>query len=328
MAALPPLASVDDVASRLGRDVTEQEAIRLEPLLADASAQVRRYCRRDFMLHADETQVLTGHDSEIFLPGYPVQSVSSVVAVGGAPGLPDVAIPWFMFDGVRTVRIGSFSSVINLPEVWLLDADAYPGTYRVTYTWGDAEVPDLVTMVVSNAALAVVTAPTTAAGVVSESIGPIQLPAGAGRRRCFGGLVGGRPGVAEGLPRRGANPPGAAPVTGPLLGGVTVTLLSSTVTTRDEFGNDVRNVTSTEIRGCALAPGGTSEDIQGTEQVTADAELFMPAGTAVTPEDRIVCQGVTYEVTGAAEAWTSPFTSFRGPVRSGSRSSPGQADAK
>lgn len=170
MAALPPLASVDDVASRLGRDVTEQEAIRLAPLLADASAQIRRYCRRDFLMHTAETQILYGHDSEIWLPGRPVVSVQSVAADGGG-SLPDIPVPWFTFDGVQTVRIGSGAGIINLPEAWA-DADDYPGTYKVTYTWGDAEVPDDVVMVCANAALSVLTAPTAAAGVVGESIGP------------------------------------------------------------------------------------------------------------------------------------------------------------
>lgn len=170
MPALPPLASVDDVASRLGRDVTEQEAIRLSPLLADASAQVRRYCRRDFLMHTAETQILYGHDSEIWLPGCPVASVQSVAADGGG-SLPDIPVPWFTFDGVQTVRLGSSAAIINLPEAWA-DADDYPGTYKVTYTWGDAEVPDDVVMVAANAALSVLTAPTSAAGVIGESIGP------------------------------------------------------------------------------------------------------------------------------------------------------------
>src|ERR1700759_1160521 len=116
--ALPPLATVDDVASRLGRDITEQEAIRLTPLLADASAQIRRYCRRDFLMHTNETQTLYGHDSEIWLPGRPVQWVSTVVAVGGGMGLPDVPIPWFDFDGVQTIRLAPGQGIINLPEAW------------------------------------------------------------------------------------------------------------------------------------------------------------------------------------------------------------------
>jgi len=171
MPALPPLASVDDVASRLGRDVTETEAIRLEPLLSDASAQVRRYCRRDFLMHAAETQVLYGHDGEIYLPGSPVQSVQSVALDGGGTFLPDIPVPWFTFDGVQTIRLGAGSGIINLPEAWS-ETGEYPGTYKVTYTWGYADVPDDVNMVVANAALSVLTAPTAAAGVIGESIGP------------------------------------------------------------------------------------------------------------------------------------------------------------
>lgn len=108
-------------------------------------------------------------------------------------------------------------------------------------------------------------------------------------------------------------------MTGPLLGGVTVTLLSSSVSGRDEYGADVRQLTSSEISGCAFVPGsgsaiGTTEDIQGTIQVTADAECYLPSGTIVTPEDQIRYQGVTYRVWGAPESWTSPFTALRGPV--------------
>jgi hypothetical protein len=170
MPALPPLASVDDVASRLGRDLSQQEAIRLEPLLADASAQVRRYCRRDFLRHVDDVLLLRAQDGEIVIPSGPVESVSGVVAVGGAAGVPDVPV-WWTFDGIDRVRVEACSAAINLPEAWG-DSDAYPGTYRVTCTHGPAEVPDDVVMVVANAALSVLTAPTAAAGVVSEQIGP------------------------------------------------------------------------------------------------------------------------------------------------------------
>lgn len=171
MASLPPLASVDDVAARLGRDVSETEAIRLAPLLADASAQIRRYCRRDFLMHTAETQILHGHDSEIWLPGRPALSVQAVVAVGGGMGLPDVPIPWYTFDGIDTIRIDPGHGIINLPEIWWT-SDLYPGTFKVTYTFGYQDIPDDVNMVCANAALSVLTAPTAAAGVIGESIGP------------------------------------------------------------------------------------------------------------------------------------------------------------
>ena len=168
--ALPPLAGPGDVAARLGRPLTGAESIRLISLLADASAQIRRYCRRDFLLHVDETQTLYGHDSEILLPQYPVQSVTSVVALGGNVSLPDVPIPWFTFDGVRTIQFERGIGILNLPEAWW-DYE-YPGTYAVTYSWGYAAFPAEVTMVCANAALGVLTAPTAAAGVIGETIGP------------------------------------------------------------------------------------------------------------------------------------------------------------
>jgi hypothetical protein len=180
MPSLPPLAQVTDVSARLGRNVTAAEVARLDALLADASAQIRRYCRRDFLLHTEETQTLYGHDSEIWLPQYPVQDVSSVVAIGGGMGLPDVPIPWFTFDGIRTIRFERGIGIINLPEVWW-DYE-YPGTYYVTYSFGYTSVPDEVVMVCANAALGVLTAPTSAAGVVAETIGAYsyKLEAGGG----------------------------------------------------------------------------------------------------------------------------------------------------
>jgi hypothetical protein len=167
--SLPPLATADDVAARLGRDLTGAEEVRLGPLLTDASAQVRRYCRRDFAVHTNETHILYAHDSEIYLPGKPATAVSGIVAYGGG-SLPDFTVPWWAWDGLQIVRIAPGYGIINLPEAWMLD-DSYPGTYQVTYSWGEPEVPDVVVMVVANAALSVLTAPTAAAGVIGETIG-------------------------------------------------------------------------------------------------------------------------------------------------------------
>jgi hypothetical protein len=169
--SLPPLATADDISARLGRALTDAEATRAVPLLGDASAQIRRYCRRDFLLHVDEEVVLFGHDSLILLPQYPVQSVSSVVAIGGGMGLPDVPIPWYTFDSIRTIRIDPGHGIINLPEVWWTSS-LYPGTFRIVYSFGYTAYPDDVNMVCANAVLGVLTAPTMAAGVIGETIGP------------------------------------------------------------------------------------------------------------------------------------------------------------
>jgi hypothetical protein len=102
---------------------------------------------------------------------------------------------------------------------------------------------------------------------------------------------------------------------GPVLGGYTVTLIRSQVTGRDAYGNDQRWTVRVDVPGAVFAPGSTSEDIQGTVQVTEDAECYLPAGTVVTPEDQVEHQGVTYRVMGAPETWSSPFTGLAGPVR-------------
>lgn len=169
---LPPLASTDDVAARLGRALTDAELARATAMLDDASAQVRRYCHRDFLAHTAETTILRASGSTIVLPDKTTTAVRSVVAVGGGDGLPDVPITWFIFDGIDKISIDrEMWSVINLPEAWR-DDDVYPGTYRVTRDYGYAEVPQEVIAVVATAVIGVLTAPTQAAGLIGETIGP------------------------------------------------------------------------------------------------------------------------------------------------------------
>jgi hypothetical protein len=171
----PPLAQPDDVAARLGRDLTEAEATRAPALLADASAQIRRYCRRDFLLHADETGIFRGHDSEILLPDKTTTEVISVTAIGsdfgGGIDLPDIPITWFIFDGIDRIRLDVGTDfIINLPYVYW-DSDLYPQTFKVCRNYGYPEVPDDVVMVCANAVLSVLAAPTLAAGVIGETLG-------------------------------------------------------------------------------------------------------------------------------------------------------------
>ena len=184
--SLPPLATADDVESRLGRSLNPTEAARVDSLLQDASVQVRRYCKRDFYHYSGDVRTLKIHDSEIKLPGKPVQAVTSVVARGAeGMGLPDITVIWFRFDGIDTIRVDPNSSgIINLPEAWWDYTDLYT-TADVTYDHGDLEVPDEVKMVVANAAIGVLTSPTMAAGVIGETIGPYSYRL----ERGGGGLV-------------------------------------------------------------------------------------------------------------------------------------------
>lgn len=169
---MPALASPADLEGRIGRPLTDVETSRAYPLIEDASALVCAYTGRRFLRTDDDEVVLRAQQGEIRLPQTPVLSVASLVAVGagGAPDLPVVAWQW---DGVDIVRISSSSPAINLPERWYEeDTEAYPGTYRVTYSHGEQTVPAAVVAVVARMVLRTLTAPTVAGGVTGETLGP------------------------------------------------------------------------------------------------------------------------------------------------------------
>ncbi|WP_190172899.1 hypothetical protein [Streptomyces mirabilis] len=120
----------------------------------------------------NETLTARAQQGEIRLPQRPVLDVTSVVAVG-AGGAPDLPVVGWQWDGLDIVRAISDSPVINMPERWYEeDLDAYPGTFRVTYSHGAAEIPADIVAIVARMALRTLTAPTVAGGVTGETIGP------------------------------------------------------------------------------------------------------------------------------------------------------------
>ncbi|WP_406122913.1 hypothetical protein OHQ89_12290 [Streptomyces canus] len=169
---MDPLASVTDLSDRLGRPLNTIEEARAQALLADASAKVRAYTKRTFTRTDGETVVLRAQQGEIRLPQKPVIAVAEVVAVG-AGGAPDLPVAGWQWDGLDIIRTAVDTPSINMPELWYdEDVDAYPGTYRVTYSHGAAEVPADVVAVVARMALRTLTSPTVAGGVTGETIGP------------------------------------------------------------------------------------------------------------------------------------------------------------
>lgn len=168
---MAPLATKADLVARLGRDISCEEDARLEALLTDASALVRAYTGQDFAVTADAEVTLRAQAGLIRLSQRPVTAVSSVVAIGGN-GTPDLALVDWWWDGLDLIRIGAGEYVINLPEQWWDDEDGYPGTFRVTYSYGYATPPPDVIAVVCGMVLRTLTAPTAVGGVTSETIGP------------------------------------------------------------------------------------------------------------------------------------------------------------
>lgn len=170
---LPPLATADDLTARLGRELTAFESSRVDALLRDSSALIRRYCRRSFLYEEDDTVTLMADAGEIKLPGKPVIEVKSVVAKSGLPNVPDIPVTWYVFDGIETVTVmdAAASGLINLPEIWYMYG-TFPGTFIVTYSHGYPEYPDDVVAVCANSVISVLQAPNMASGIIGETIGP------------------------------------------------------------------------------------------------------------------------------------------------------------
>lgn len=97
---------------------------------------------------------------------------------------------------------------------------------------------------------------------------------------------------------------------------VTVTLLRRTVSGQDEYGNDTYDSTPVDIPFCVVAPGGSSENTQWTDQVSTAITVFFPYGTAVSPYDGIMYRGVKYEIEGMPQEWEpSPFSGNTAPIQ-------------
>lgn len=159
---MDPLATLDDLAGRLGRDLTDEEEARAGALLDGASARVRAYTRRKLSFIEDDQVVLRGLGREIRLPNHPVHAVTSVspLGCGGTPS----SVGW-CWDGSTRVT-----------------ADVYASAYQVTYTHGHDPVPDDIVDVVCAVALRSLLSPSPIPGMVSERIGAYnyQLQQGAG----------------------------------------------------------------------------------------------------------------------------------------------------
>lgn len=164
------LACVSDVETRLGRAFTSDEASRVGVLLDDASALIRSYTRQNFALPAADTIVLRESAGVVRLPKRPVVGVDSVVLIG-LNGTPDLTVVGWGWDGLDVVDLSGWDTVmVNLPE-WVQDRSWLPATYRVTYTHGYGEVPADIVALVCGMVGRTMSAPSTASGLTSETIG-------------------------------------------------------------------------------------------------------------------------------------------------------------
>jgi hypothetical protein len=171
--SLPSLATADDIVARLGRNLNQVEMARVDALLRDGSAIIRRYCREDFVWYPADSIVIAGDRGEFVVPWRPVASIDSVIALSGLPGIPDIPVTWYSFDGIDVITVPDpgQSGIINLPEFWYEEM-WWSGSFRVNGSHGYQETPDDVTAVLCTAIISELATPTMSATLASESIGP------------------------------------------------------------------------------------------------------------------------------------------------------------
>lgn len=81
----------------------------------------------------------------------------------------------------------------------------------------------------------------------------------------------------------------------------------------DELSQSWDDVSPTEVdvAGVGVEPRPSGEPSQEARHaVVSGFTLYLPTGTVVTPQNRIVVRGGTYEVLGEPAEWVNPFTGW------------------
>lgn len=95
-------------------------------------------------------------------------------------------------------------------------------------------------------------------------------------------------------------------------GGVTVTLITRTISGQNAQGNDVFTTTSTSIPNCAFDPGTSIEILNGRDTVITQPTVYLPSeAQSVFPIDAVTVNGTTYEVDASPNYNVNPFTGWQ-----------------
>lgn len=162
---MPDLATIEDLEDRLGRSLSEAEAAKAPAALRDASGLLRDYTKRDFTENTEETALLRPLGGTLKLPHVPVAEVVQVEQIGTS-GTTDrvMSVDEWEFDGIDRITIHQCYTIVGT-------LGTYADTYRVTYTNGEATVPDTIVSRCCKMVFRAILAPTPVEGLVQERIG-------------------------------------------------------------------------------------------------------------------------------------------------------------
>jgi len=181
----PLLATTDDVAALLQRDLTATELTNATRLLGMASDMVRRYTRQTIH-QVTETVTLPGNwDNTLTLPQRPVTNVASVLINGAAPAYQ----VWRTIDDGLFMGTGAYQPDFGVllwggnalwgpagsnsgPQATGATWQGPQAQITVTYTHGWADIPgDVVNVVAGLVAIAIA----SPVGVQMEKVGGYQV---------------------------------------------------------------------------------------------------------------------------------------------------------
>lgn len=154
--SLDPLATVEDVEARLGRQLTTDEETQMEALLADVSAAIRAYTGQEITAGTSSDVRLRTRGDKVRLPQRPVTAVGSVDSMTAVA----LGFTWYAGDTIT------------------LDAVDTVGWVDVTYDHGYEEIPPDLIAVACNIAMRAFGTPTEQTGMQSESIGTYSYTIG------------------------------------------------------------------------------------------------------------------------------------------------------
>ena len=158
--------------ARLGRNLNQTEAARVDTLLKDGSAIIRRFARSSFMQVSKYTMTVRADAGIIVVPKLPVISIDGLVAKSGISGVPDIPVVWYRFDGISEILVPApaYSGVINLPAYWYQTIWTRQ-SFDLTWSFGYSATPPEVEALLCNSIISELATPTMSATLQSEVIG-------------------------------------------------------------------------------------------------------------------------------------------------------------
>lgn len=161
------LATIEDVNARSPRTLTSAEQTRATTLLADASARIRTYTKRQFEAVSDATIIVRPTGRFIELPPVPITAVSEVRGMSADGTVGDVISGW-SFDGVDRIDITDVG--FGWGDPWW-PWPTGPESFQVTYDYDDGTVPDDVVRICCGVVLRTILTPSAVEGMNTERIG-------------------------------------------------------------------------------------------------------------------------------------------------------------